>query len=1204
MGSARRRLPRARPLGAASLSVMLASLLLPWTAQAAAFVDLFNNFPDSISTDVANDTTWIATPFVPTVSGTAKLVSVFTQCTSDGNNCYPGLATVSIFSDSNGQPGSAIETSGTYQPGRDAPTKADCLVMPSPVALTAGTHYWAVLKGTTSNYQNWHKGTTNAVSVNTMRTTNSGATWTSINGNNFGIPFSLRVDDGDHCVGHLVPNPDGGVEIGAMFPQSGKQDVNTITIGNDGLADLTVSHYTITGTNPSVFSLMDENPKDSPTAKVIDQNTPFAVAPNGLRILYVVCTGPATDGHYVADLTLYTDDPDNPSITWPLSCYVDNTPPTLYVTPNPDGSNGWYKTLPADISTFGDDGAHGSGTNFISCDVNGSFFFSENFSSTATVHVTVPPAFEGLAVDSSENEISCTAHDVAGNVTPTPTTATFKIDSHPPVISADIAPAPNGAGWNNTDVTVSFSCADPVPGSGLDTNTVGGGGTYTAETGGTDVSNTGACQDFAGNVGPTEMVTLKIDKTTPTTQIVSGPDARTGSTTANFELGGSDALSGIASYVCQLDGNAVTPCGSATPSFSGLPDGDHTLHAWAIDGAGNQDAIGASYSWYVDTSVPTVVFDSPADGAMTKASDSVTFHGADIDDTTFTFKCQLDGGSNDPCTSPYDYTSLSGGGHVLAVAATDVVGNTGFQSLLHFTVDAVPPDVTIDQSVFQDDPTSLSPIRFFVVFSEPVNGFGDDTSDVTLSGTAGATTVQVLPILGSLGTEFYVLVSGMTQNGTVIADIPAGAATDVAGNPNNASTSVDNSVTFAGLNTPPVAANDTGSTSEDHPLVVSAPGVLGNDTDADGDPLTAALVSGPSHGSLTLNADGSFTYTPNANYNGSDSFTYKANDGTADSNVATVTLSITPVNDPPVATNDSSSMAEDTALVVAAPGVLGNDTDVEGDPLTAVLVSGPSHGLLTLNANGSFTYTPGANYNGSDSFTYKANDGTANSNVATVSLTITAVNDAPVVAVSAGGSCDPVLASGTMNLSVTDVDSPIGAVTLTATSSDRHLVPSANIVIAGAGSIRTVTITAVPIPNNRTATITLTASDGAAASTTTITVMVAGGRNAAVNGTSGADMIFALSGTNTINGNAGDDLICGGTGADTINGGDGDDTIDGRGGNDVLLGGNGNDILRGSGGNDTLTGGAGADFFSGGPGTDVAVDFNAIQGDTQDGTIP
>src|SRR5262249_23114842 len=103
------------------------------------------------------------------------------------------------------------------------------------------------------------------------------------------------------------------------------------------------------------------------------------------------------------------------------------------------------------------------------------------------------------------------------------------------------------------------------------------------------------------------------------------------------------------------------------------------------------------------------------------------------------------------------------------------------------------------------------------------------------------------------------------------------------------------------------------------------------------------------------------------------------------------------VNDAPTATADAYAVAEDQALVVAAPGVLGNDGDVEGDSLSAVLVSGPAHGTVNLNADGSFTYTPNADYYGSDSFTYKANDGSLGSNVATVTLAISPVNDAPLV---------------------------------------------------------------------------------------------------------------------------------------------------------------------------------------------------------------
>gem|GEM_PF-1206202 len=197
-------------------------------------------------------------------------------------------------------------------------------------------------------------------------------------------------------------------------------------------------------------------------------------------------------------------------------------------------------------------------------------------------------------------------------------------------------------------------------------------------------------------------------------------------------------------------------------------------------------------------------------------------------------------------------------------------------------------------------------------------------------------------------------------------------------------------------NNSPVANDDAYPTDEDTTLSVAAPGVLANDTDADSDPLTGVLDIAPVNGSLLLNSDGSFSYTPDADFNGSDSFTYRANDGTSDSNVATVTITVNAVNDTPVANDDTYTTGEDTALTVAAPGVLGNDGDVDGDTLTGALDTAPGNGTLTLNTDGSFTYTPDANFTGTDSFSYHANDGTADSSLATVTITVDAVNDAPV----------------------------------------------------------------------------------------------------------------------------------------------------------------------------------------------------------------
>jgi CSLREA domain-containing protein len=195
---------------------------------------------------------------------------------------------------------------------------------------------------------------------------------------------------------------------------------------------------------------------------------------------------------------------------------------------------------------------------------------------------------------------------------------------------------------------------------------------------------------------------------------------------------------------------------------------------------------------------------------------------------------------------------------------------------------------------------------------------------------------------------------------------------------------------FEAVDRTPVAVDDLYSTDEDTPLTIEAPGVLLNDSDPDGDTLTAVLVSAVSHGTLTLNGDGSFTYVPDADFNGTDTFTYQANDGFEPSNIALVTITVNPINDAPLAVDDAYSVDEDATLSAdALVGVLANDSDVDvGAVLTAILVSDVSHGTLTLNADGSFTYIPTPNFEGTDSFSYRANDGTADSNIATVTIDV------------------------------------------------------------------------------------------------------------------------------------------------------------------------------------------------------------------------
>src|SRR4249920_841919 len=205
------------------------------------------------------------------------------------------------------------------------------------------------------------------------------------------------------------------------------------------------------------------------------------------------------------------------------------------------------------------------------------------------------------------------------------------------------------------------------------------------------------------------------------------------------------------------------------------------------------------------------------------------------------------------------------------------------------------------------------------------------------------------------------------------------------------------------------------------PVVV---GLLANDTDPAGLPLTAVLVSGPSNAAaFTLNADGTFSYTPVANYNGADTFTYRANDGTSNSNTATVTITVNAVNDAPAGTNKTVTTNEDTAYTFAAADFGFTDpSDSPANALTAVKISSiPAAGSLTLSgvgvsvgqtvsvANitaGNLKFTPAANANGAGyaSFTFQVQDngGTANGGVdldvtpRTMTVNVTAVNDAPV----------------------------------------------------------------------------------------------------------------------------------------------------------------------------------------------------------------
>jgi hypothetical protein len=200
-----------------------------------------------------------------------------------------------------------------------------------------------------------------------------------------------------------------------------------------------------------------------------------------------------------------------------------------------------------------------------------------------------------------------------------------------------------------------------------------------------------------------------------------------------------------------------------------------------------------------------------------------------------------------------------------------------------------------------------------------------------------------------------------------------------------------------GGNNPPTANDDSYSTEEAQPLTVPPPGVLANDTDPDGDSLSATLDSSVTNGSLTLNTDGSFEYIPDSSFTGTDSFVYEVSDDSGATDNATVTITVEPATSPPQAQPDSYQAVAGRTLTVPAPGVLGNDSEPEGNPLLAEVVSFPEDGLLLLSPDGSFAYGPSPGFAGTDQFSYQAvdPDGSADTTTVTIDVQPSAPGPAP-----------------------------------------------------------------------------------------------------------------------------------------------------------------------------------------------------------------
>ena len=395
------------------------------------------------------------------------------------------------------------------------------------------------------------------------------------------------------------------------------------------------------------------------------------------------------------------------------------------------------------------------------------------------------------------------------------------------------------------------------------------------------------------------------------------------------------------------------------------------------------------------------------------ASVIITLSANDVDNTSLTFAIvnAPSSGSLAAISSSNCVTSGSGANCTATVTYTPTRDFNGLDGFTFKASDGIADSSTATVSITVNgvNDAPVAPIQSVTTSEDAPVVIILAASDVDSASLAFAiVTAPTRGTLGSISTPSCVA-NGAGANCTATVTYTPGA--NVSG-PDSFTFKVSDgyldsniamvSITVNAVNDAAVAGNDFYSTLKDTPLNIFAPGVLSNDNDIDGDQanLSAVLVSGPTNaGKFILNADGSFSYTPAVNFTGTDTFTYKANDGSNDGNETTVTIAVVATGNAPRAANDFYNTPENTALNVPARGVLANDNDADTPVanITAILVAGPSHASsFTLNFDGSFDYTPETNFRGVDSFTYKANDGSADSNIAMVTIAVIAANTFPV----------------------------------------------------------------------------------------------------------------------------------------------------------------------------------------------------------------
>jgi DNA/RNA endonuclease G (NUC1) len=432
--------------------------------------------------------------------------------------------------------------------------------------------------------------------------------------------------------------------------------------------------------------------------------------------------------------------------------------------------------------------------------------------------------------------------------------------------------------------------------------------------------------------------------------------------------------------------NGVNPPGTEGQAVTTAEDTSKNITLTAVSANGNP----LSYT----------IVSSPTRGSLTGTAENRSYAPDPDFNGTDSFSFKVNDGTRDSNVSTVNIT-------VTEVNDSPVANNDAKNAVEDTVLNFPAADLTVNDSAGPPNESSQN------LTITAVNATAETHGSVSL--TSGTISYSPSPNYnGPASFEYQVCDDGTTS-----------------GSPDSKCATGTVNIPVTAVQDPPDAVSDSSTIAEDSGA--NSINVLGNDSDVDGDTLTVTAVTQGARGSVAITGGGTgVSYTPAANFFGSDSFTYTIGDGQGNSDTATVNVTVNNVNDAPVAGADNYATNSNTTLNIAAPGVLANDSDIDSPVLTAVRVSGsgPTHGSLTLNTDGSFSYIPVQDYTGPDGFSYRAFDGTDYSNPATVSLTI---ND----------TVPPVLTSSVAMALLSTTNSSLINVGLTASATDNSGGPVA-----------------------------------------------------------------------------------------------------------------------------------------------------------------